>query len=194
MSKILFFDTETTGLPRNYKAPVEDINNWPSIVQLAYIMTNEYGDVILKNMSIVNPGDVQISKNASETHGISEELAKQGVNNYYAIGDFYTMAKSSDLLVAHNYNFDSKVLMSEAHKLNRHDYKLLIEQPSICTMLASTKYCAIPGNYGKFKWPKLQELYFNLFGEEFEGAHDALYDVEAMVKCYFKLKELEIIL
>lgn len=194
MNKILFFDTETTGLPKNYKAPVEDIYNWPSIVQLAYIMTNEKGDILLKNMSIVNPGDVPIAKQAAETHGISEELAKQGLNDYYAIGDFYTMAKSSDLLVAHNYNFDSKVLMSLAHKMNRVDYDILRKQDYLCTMEASTKFCAIPGPYGKYKWPKLQELYFKIFGEEFEGAHDALYDVEAMVKCYFKLKELEVII
>ena len=26
---IFFFDTETTGLPRNWKAPITDIDNWP---------------------------------------------------------------------------------------------------------------------------------------------------------------------
>jgi hypothetical protein len=33
----LFFDTETTGLPKNYKAPVTDLNNWPRLVQLAWL-------------------------------------------------------------------------------------------------------------------------------------------------------------
>jgi len=28
----LFFDTETTGLPRNWKAPVTDLDNWPRMV------------------------------------------------------------------------------------------------------------------------------------------------------------------
>ena len=60
-------------------------------------------------------------------------------------------------------------------------------------MLASTNYCAIPGSYGKFKWPKLQELYVKLFNEKFEGAHDALADIEATVKCYFELVKLSII-
>jgi len=33
----LFFDTETTGLPKNWKAPIEDLNNWPRLVQLAWL-------------------------------------------------------------------------------------------------------------------------------------------------------------
>ncbi|MCX6741278.1 MAG: hypothetical protein NTY61_02675, partial [Candidatus Parcubacteria bacterium] len=32
----LFFDTETTGLPKNWKAPIEDLDNWPRIVQIAW--------------------------------------------------------------------------------------------------------------------------------------------------------------
>ena len=30
----LFFDTETTGLPKNYNAPITDTDNWPRLVQL----------------------------------------------------------------------------------------------------------------------------------------------------------------
>ncbi len=31
----LFFDTETTGLPRNWHAPASDLANWPRLIQLA---------------------------------------------------------------------------------------------------------------------------------------------------------------
>ncbi len=31
----LIFDTETTGLPKNYNAPLTDADNWPRLVQLA---------------------------------------------------------------------------------------------------------------------------------------------------------------
>ena len=30
----LIFDTETTGLPKNWKAPLTDFDNWPRMVQL----------------------------------------------------------------------------------------------------------------------------------------------------------------
>jgi hypothetical protein len=42
----LFFDNETTVLPRNWKAPVTDLNNWPRVVQLAYLLYDENGNKI----------------------------------------------------------------------------------------------------------------------------------------------------
>lgn len=36
--KYLFIDTETTGLPKEYDAPYTDIDNWPRLVQLAWIV------------------------------------------------------------------------------------------------------------------------------------------------------------
>ena len=41
--------------------------------------------------------------------------------------------------------------------------------------------------------PKLSELHRILFGTGFEDAHNALADVEATAKCFWKLKELGII-
>tara|TARA_B110000908_G_C9962776_1_gene317636 strand:+ start:106 stop:219 length:114 start_codon:yes stop_codon:yes gene_type:complete len=35
--KILFFDTETTGLPKDFNAPIEEVENWPRLVQLGYL-------------------------------------------------------------------------------------------------------------------------------------------------------------
>jgi DNA polymerase-3 subunit alpha len=32
----LIYDTETTGLPKNYNAPLTDSDNWPRLVQLAW--------------------------------------------------------------------------------------------------------------------------------------------------------------
>ena len=59
-----------------------------------------------------------------------------------------------------------------------------------CTMKSSTNLCRLPGRYGNFKWPKLTELYKFLFNEEMEGAHDAMVDVRATRKCYYRLKEV----
>jgi DNA polymerase III epsilon subunit-like protein len=58
-----------------------------------------------------------------------------------------------------------------------------------CTMQAATDYCRLPGQYG-YKWPSLQELHTKLFGQPFEGAHNALVDVRACARCYFELKRL----
>jgi hypothetical protein len=32
--KYLFFDTETTGVPKDYKAPSSDTDNWPRLQEL----------------------------------------------------------------------------------------------------------------------------------------------------------------
>ena len=64
--------------------------------------------------------------------------------------------------------------------------------PKICTMKSSTKYCRIPGNYG-YKWPTLSDLHINLFGNDFEGAHDAFADIDATEKCFWELKRRGVI-
>ncbi len=51
----LFFDTETTGLPRNYKAPVSDSNNWPRMVQIAWRLMDEKGGEIDSQDFIIKP-------------------------------------------------------------------------------------------------------------------------------------------
>ena len=40
----LFFDTETTGLPKRWNAPVTEVDNWPRLVQLAWISCDEQGN------------------------------------------------------------------------------------------------------------------------------------------------------
>ena len=42
----LFFDTETTGLPKNWKVPATDLNNWPRMIQLAYLIYDRKGNKI----------------------------------------------------------------------------------------------------------------------------------------------------
>ena len=37
----IVFDTETTGLPKKYNAPFTDTDNWPRMVQLAWIVYDE---------------------------------------------------------------------------------------------------------------------------------------------------------
>lgn len=51
----LFFDTETTGLPQNYKAPVTNLNNWPRMVQIAWLQYDKDGNRISANNSIIKP-------------------------------------------------------------------------------------------------------------------------------------------
>ena len=60
-------------------------------------------------------------------------------------------------------------------------------------MQSSTNYCAIPGFYGNYKWPTLDELHRKLFNTGFEDAHDASVDINATAKCFWELKRRGVI-
>ena len=48
----LIFDTETTGLPRSYSAPLTDFDNWPRMVQVAWQLHDAQGNLINSNSII----------------------------------------------------------------------------------------------------------------------------------------------
>ena len=93
-------------------------------------------------------------------------------------------------LVAHNMSFDEKVLGAEMIRMKMKSGNKPVK---MCTKELSTDFCKLPGQRGDFKWPKLEELYKILFEEDMENAHDALGDVLSCAKCFFQLKELNII-
>lgn len=51
----LIFDTETTGLPRNWNAPLTDFDNWPRVVQLAWQIHDADGVLIEVANHIIKP-------------------------------------------------------------------------------------------------------------------------------------------
>jgi DNA polymerase III epsilon subunit-like protein len=186
----LFFDTETTGIPKNYKAPVSDLKNWPRLVQIAWLITDDREDEIASAEYIVKPNGFTIPIEASNIHGITTAHALQAGSELKVILDLIVKDMASvSVLIAHNMAFDEKILGSE---LLRMGYANQLEsKPRKCTMQSSTNYCRLPGPYG-YKWPKLEELYLKLFHEGFDGAHQALSDVRACARCYFELKRLGI--
>lgn len=187
----LFFDVETTGLPRNWKAPVSDLNNWPRLVQLAYLYYDSKGNKISEGDFIIKPEGFTIPKDASRVHGISTDKAlKEGQSLTSVLNQFNSLIGQADYLVAHNMSFDEKILRAE---FLRHKMQDSIQSKrKICTMEKTTKFCAIDGNYG-YKWPKLAELYYKLFRTEFDEAHNAAADVTATAKCFWELKRLEVL-
>lgn len=189
--RILFFDTETTGIPLNYKAPSSDTQNWPRLVQLAWILTDENGNRILTGNLIVKPDGFNIPADASKVHGISTERAKEeGVPLAEVIERFKSDLNMATYIVGHNIEFDKKIVGAEMIRLGMKDE--LEKKKSYCTMQSSIDFCKIPGKYG-YKYPKLQELYKKLFGNEFDDAHNAMSDIEATEKCFWELRKRKLI-
>ncbi len=189
--RYLFFDTETTGVPKDYNAPITDLENWPRLVQLSWVISDSSGKELKVKDYIIKPEGFSIPNDAARIHGITTELAqREGVLLQRILGEFIQDLNSVDILVGHNIDFDKKIIEAEFIRQNK-DGKVL-SKPSICTMKSSTDYCRLPGKYG-YKWPTLQELHKKLFGVNFEDAHNSLNDIKATKDCFFELKARKII-
>jgi DNA polymerase III epsilon subunit-like protein len=187
----LFFDTETTGLPKNWKAPVSDLNNWPRMIQIAWILCDEAGNRTESNDYIIKPENFIIPIEASKVHGISTEKAlAEGDDLEDILIKFNKVVDQADFIVAHNIKFDEKIVGAEF--LRKGVESNFDSKKKLCTMMSSTNYCKIPGPYG-FKWPKLSELHIKLFGKDFEDAHDASADINATEKCFWEMKKIGLI-
>jgi len=189
----LIFDTETTGLPANYKAPTSDVENWPRLVQISWVITDgvnrqEY-DYIIK------PEGFTIPEQASAIHGISTDRAlKEGQDRNFILNLFRAFINTADKIVAHNIEFDKAIVGAEYFRIYGDDRfeKRLATKEEFCTMLKSTELVGITGNHaGLKKWPKLIELYKKLFNEEFDGAHNSLNDTRACERCFLELIKLK---
>jgi DNA polymerase III subunit alpha len=189
----IIFDTETTGLPRSYDAPITDLDNWPRLVQLAWQLHDAKGQLLSNHNYIVKPEGFTIPYNAEKVHGISTARAtKEGHDLEKVLKIFHEDVEKATYLVGHNIGFDINVVGSEF--LRKNVPMRLLEMKELDTKDISTDFCAIPGGKGgKFKWPTLTELYQKLFGTGFGDAHDAAYDVDATAKCFFGLISKKVI-
>jgi len=158
------------------------------MIQIAWVYTNASGDVLDQNSFIIKPEGFKIPYEAAKVHRITTERAySEGVNLEEVLRAFNELIKETKYLVAHNISFDEKIVGAE---FVRKGIKTeLHRKPQLCTMQASTDFCRIPGPYG-YKWPKLSELHYKLFNEDFEEAHDAAADINATVKCFWELKRI----
>ncbi len=183
----LFFDTETTGLPRSYTAPLTDSANWPRIVQLAWVLFDTDGAELDARCDLIRPTDYRIPP--AMIHGIShEQAARDGIALRDALTTFTAAADAATTLVAHNFEFDRNIVGAEYARLALPDP--IPRRRQICTMKTTSAYCGIPAPNGRgYKWPKLAELHQRVFKTGFEGAHDALADVRATARCYWVLKQ-----
>ncbi|MFT6715774.1 MAG: DNA polymerase-3 subunit alpha [Saprospiraceae bacterium] len=187
----LIFDTETTGLPRDWNAPLTDTDNWPRCVQLAWQLHDEWGVLIEQKDYLVKPEGYDIPYDAEKIHGISTELAvEQGLDLQFVLDEFHKALKQTKFLVGQNVKFDLNIVGCELHRKQFESNFLELDVLDTCTE-TTAKLCQIPGGRGgKFKLPTLTELHKYLFGKAFSDAHNASADVEATTKCFFELMRL----
>jgi DNA polymerase III subunit epsilon len=139
---LLFFDTETTGLPKNWKAPVTDLNNWPRLVQLAFLLYDREGNRVSERNYIIKPDGFKIPADVVRIHGITHERAtSEGRDLRSVLEEFREFADRSKYLVAHNINFDEKIVGAEL--LRNKMANCILAKNKICTMQSTTDFCKI---------------------------------------------------
>lgn len=134
----LIFDTETTGLPRSYKAPISDSQNWPRIVQLAWQLHDEKGELLEQSEYLVQPDGFDIPFESERIHGISTALAQEeGLPLKEVLDRFENALKKARFVVGQNVDFDIKVTGAELYRLGRAT-ELLVDKPVLDTCTETT--------------------------------------------------------
>lgn len=189
----LIFDTETTGLPRNWNAPITDTDNWPRCIQIAWQLHDEFGNLIEHQDYLVRPDGFNIPYDAERIHGISTELAEeQGIPLSEVLEKFNVALAKSKFVVGQNIGFDVNIMGCEFHRLGVESPMSQMPVLDTCTEITAELLRLPGGRGGKFKLPTLTELHQYLFGEPFAEAHNATADVEATTRCFLQLIKLEV--
>jgi len=187
----LVFDTETTGLPARYNAPLTDFNNWPRLVQLAWQCHDVNGKFLFAKNYVVKPTDFKIPLDAALVHHITTEKALEiGHDLNTVLQEFAADVQKSSVVVGHNVEFDLSIVGCEFLRCGMEN--ILEKAKTLCTKIESTDFCAIMQK-GKPKWPTLTELHQKLFGEPFTDAHNAAGDVVATTRCFLELVRIGVL-
>ena len=187
----LIFDTETTGLPKRWNAPITDTDNWPRCIQIAWQLHDGMGNCIESQDYLVQPEGFNIPYDAEKIHGISTELAQEkGIPLAEVLEKFNEALGKTKFVVGQNVKFDLNIMGAEFVR-GAVDNPLQ-ELPLLDTCTEHTaSLCELPGGrYGKFKLPTLTELHEFLFNQPFADAHNATADVEATTRCFLELIRL----
>ena len=184
----LIFDTETTGLPKKWNAPVTDSDNWPRCIQLAWQLHDNNGKLIDHNSFLIKPKDFDIPFESEKVHGISTALAhRDGLKLSEVIEKFVTDLDKVKYLVGHNVKFDINIISAELYRLGIVTKFSDLKVIDTCTEITANLCKIKGGRSGKFKFPTLIELYDHLFSDSFDQAHNASADVEATARSFFEL-------
>ncbi len=185
----LFFDVETSGFIDKKLAATHKDQAWA--MQLGYILSDR-DRIYTEFSSLITSNGRACNSHAQRVHGISTtDCDKGGMSEANILNSVVHGFFLADVLVAHNYTFDIEFIDQFIWRSNT-KWAGLKQIPFFCTMKETTNLCKLPQpKYpGKFKWPKLEELYSFLFNEPLVGAHDALTDVRATRRCFYKLQDV----
>ena len=192
---VLFFDTETTGIPdRAHKWDV-DFMEYPHVVQMAWI----HGCKVENH--IIRPDGWEIPQETVDVHGITTEYALEHGEPFASVVDMFIQdCHDAGLICGHNIHFDTGIVKANIlRELGREYYDAndvetaLYKGKRIDTMRPTMKWVDARMANGRLKFPNLGELYSRCFPGETFPAHDAIEDVKAVARCLPVILELGLV-
>ena len=185
INDVLFFDTETTGIPDRAAKWDVDFMEYPHVVQMAWI----HGCKVENH--IIRPDGWTIPDETVEIHGITTEYAMEHGEPFAAVVDMFVQdCHDAGLICGHNIHFDTGIVKANILRdLGREYYDAndvetaLYKGKRIDTMRSTMKWVDARNSWGKLKFPNLGELYARCFPGETFPAHDALEDCKAVARC-----------
>jgi DNA polymerase-3 subunit alpha len=156
----LIFDTETTGLPKKWNAPLSDSDNWPRCVQIAWQIHDFSGLCVESKSFIIKPEGYTIPYESEKIHGISTSLANlRGEKIENVLKTFLNSINNCTYICGHNVKFDINIIGAELIRLGNENKIEKFPIIDSCSEVTA-EICKLPGGRGgKFKFPTLSELY-----------------------------------
>ena len=186
MSEIIFFDTETSGIP-DWKLPSGG-KEQPHLVQLAALVVDSESREIIQSMDhIIKPDDWKIKQDTIDVHGITTDHALEvGLPEKDVLEEFLEMWDGKKR-IAFNTTFDNRIIRIATKRYTNDkiiDYWYTGNYE--CAMQAARKIM-------KSKVPKLAEAYKFFTGKDLQDAHTAMGDAKACMELYFAIKDKELV-
>ncbi|MGV3509713.1 MAG: exonuclease domain-containing protein [Sphingobacteriaceae bacterium] len=180
---LLFLDTEATGLPRKWNLPYTDTANWPSAVQIAWLIYKKDGTLLKTENHYIGNNDKEIDASSTKIHGITREYLDTHGESRNAIMKLLAddMVQYNPLVVGHFMEFDFHIVSADFYRTSLPNP--IESLPTFCTMLSTSFYVRDPS----VNFLRLGELYTTLFNTKLENQHNALVDAQATAECYFEL-------
>jgi len=185
MNEIMFFDTETTGIP-DWRLPSDDPVQ-PHLVRLAAVVADAESRTITQQLDcVVRPDGWQIPQETIDIHGITMEKAQaDGMPESLALQNFLALWNDKHR-VAHNTTFDNRIIRIATKRYSDQDtINAWHKGAYTCTGIMARKAM------GLNKMPKLTEAYAHFMRRELDNAHDAMADAVACMNIYFAMQDIE---
>ncbi|WP_421877570.1 exonuclease domain-containing protein [Marinoscillum sp.] len=180
---LLFLDTETSGIPDSLNAPVRELENWPFVLQLAWLVYTADGELVKQENHFIFEEEIYIESSSFKIHGITRESLKARGKDRRSVMKLLAsdLRHYKPLIVGHFVEFDSK--MVQVAFIRSGLKNIVPKYQHFCTMRATSEYTRFPNQ----SYPKLEELYQSLFGEQLTDTHNASSDAQATARCFFEL-------